>query len=156
MAAIANAGTKPRSTNAMSRHLKCIATLVAIAAALLAPPVLAQSASGVQLEFARAVYKHSVSLINRDRPQALLRAVVVLRVTLDDGDRWKAEVFRDNPEQPELTRRAIDSVDTLPPPTGLSPEARATLHGAGVIEAWLFQTDGHFALRTLALPQRDR
>ena len=89
-----------------------------------------------------------------DRPQPLLRAVVVLRVKLDEQNHWQAEVFRDNPDQPEMTRAALDSVAKLPAPVGLTPKAVELLRTQGLIEAWLFQNDGRFALKTLAKPQR--
>jgi hypothetical protein len=78
----------------------------------------------------------------------------VLRVKLDEQNQWRAEVFRDNPEQPELTQAAIASVAQLPAPVGLSPKAQQMLRDEGLIEAWLFQNDGRFALKTLAKPQR--
>jgi hypothetical protein len=120
-----------------------------------AKPAAAKPAApaDVNAEFARVVYQHSKSVHN-EQPQALLRAVVVLRVKLDEQNQWKAEVFRENPDQPELTKAALESVAALPAPTGLSPKAMEKLHGEGVIEAWLFQTDGRFALKSLAKPQR--
>ena len=80
--------------------------------------------------------------------------MVVLRIKLDEQGRWAAEVFRDNHEQPEMTRRALESVQRLPVPVGLSPAAREALQNQGLIEAWLFQNDGRFALKTLAKPQK--
>ena len=114
----------------------------------------AQSAEDVKADFARAVYLSSATLVHDERPQPLLRAVVVLRVRLDAQGQWQAEVYRDNPEQPEMTRAALQSVQRLPPPVGQSPAALALLREQGVIEAWLFQNDGRFALKTLAKPQR--
>jgi hypothetical protein len=137
----------------MIRFSTRIAATVTIAAAMFATSALAQSADEVRFDFARAVYRNSASLVNHDRPQPLLRAVVVLRVKLDSQNHWRAEVFRDNPEQPEMTRRALESVTNLPPLAGLSPKAEAMLHDDGLIEAWLFQSDGRFALKTLAKPQ---
>lgn len=130
-----------------------IATLV-LAASLGCTAACAQSADDVKVDFARAVYLSSATLVHDERPQPLLRAVVVLRVRLDGQGHWQAEVYRDNPNQPEMTRAALDSVHRLPPPVGLSPAAQALLRDDGVIEAWLFQTDGRFALKTLAKPQR--
>lgn len=115
---------------------------------------LAQTAEQVKADFARAVYQSSAAKVHNDRPQPLLRAVVVLRVKLDDQNQWKAEVFRDNPEQPEMTREALESVAKLPPPVGLTPHAQEMLRNEGLVEAWLFQKDGRFALKTLAKPQR--
>ena len=97
---------------------------------------------------------HSASQVHDERPQPLLRAVVVLRIRLDEQNKWQAEVFRDNPDQPEMTQAALESVAKLPAPVGLSPKAAAMLRGEGVVEAWLFQNDGRFALKTLAKPQR--
>jgi hypothetical protein len=37
---------------------------------------------------------------------------------------------------------------------GLSAQARQVLQSQGVIEAWLFEADGRFALKTLAKPQK--
>lgn len=108
----------------------------------------------VASEVAQTVYAHCADLVHHDRPQALLRAVVVLRLRLDEHNRWQAEVFRDNPQQPEMTRVALDSVARLPPAQGLSPQTLDKLHGEGVIEAWLFEKNGRFALKTLAKPQK--
>ena len=114
----------------------------------------AQSADQVKADFARAVYTNSAAQVHNDRPQPLLRAVVVLRVKLNEQNQWQAEVFRDNPDQPEMTRAALDSVAKLPAPVGLTPKAVELLRTQGLIEAWLFQNDGRFALKTLAKPQR--
>lgn len=130
---------------------------VAIAACLTlatATPAHAQSADQVKAEFARAVYLNSAGQVHNEQPQALLRAVVVLRIKLDEQGQWAAEVFRDNPDQPEMTRAALDSVAKLPAPVGLSAKARQLLQSDGLVEAWLFQNDGRFALKTLAKPQR--
>jgi hypothetical protein len=37
---------------------------------------------------------------------------------------------------------------------GLSPKARQLLRTDGLVEAWLFENDGRFALKSLAKPQR--
>lgn len=140
-----------------------MSTLRLIVCTLLLPPLLAalgtgaaraQSAEQLKADFARAVYLNSATRVHEDPPQPLLRAVVVLRVRLGDDDRWQAEVFRDNPAQPEMTRVALESVARLPPAVGLTHAARQALRGEGLIEAWLFQSDGRFALKTLARPQR--
>ena len=131
--------------------------VAALAIALLwAAPgaVLAQSADEVKADFARAVYQHSAAKVHNERPQPLLRAVVVLRIKLNEQNQWHAEVFRDNPDQPEMTRAAMESVAQLPVPVGLTPQAQQMLRNEGLVEAWLFQNDGRFALKTLAKPQR--
>ena len=118
-----------------------VAALVALASALFLSSTsnaYAQSADEVKAEFARAVYRSSATQVHDERPQPLLRAVVVLRVKLDEGNRWQAEVFRDNPSQPEMTRAALDSVARLPSPVGLSQTEAQQLRDDGLIEAWLF------------------
>jgi len=138
----------------MSRIVFKLAATAAFVVALLgAGPAVAQSADQVKADFARAVYRHWATKVHNERPQALLRAVVVLRVKLNDQDQWQAEVFRDNPQQPEMTQVALETVTRLPPPVGLTAKARELLHSQGLIEAWLFQNDGRFALKTLAKPQ---
>ncbi|MDO9073758.1 MAG: hypothetical protein Q7U73_10865 [Rubrivivax sp.] len=141
----------------MSSHtLKFVAAVAFVSALFLGGTgvAFAQTPDQVKAEFARAVYQTSAAKVHNERPQPLLRAVVVLRVKLDEQNQWKAEVFRDNPEQPEMTRAALESVAKLPAPTGLTPRAAEILRNEGLIEAWLFQNDGRFALKTLAKPQR--
>ena len=114
----------------MNRTASKFTAVAALATALLwAAPgtVLAQSADEVKAAFARAVYQHSAAKVHNDRPQPLLRAVVVLRVKLNEQNQWQAEVFRDNPDQPEMTRAAMESVAQLPMPAGLSPKAQQML-----------------------------
>jgi protein TonB len=131
-----------------------LVSLGLLAGCLLVGRAHAQSADQVKADFARAVYVHSATQVHNQRPQPLLRAVVVLRIKLDEQNRWQAEVFRDNPDQPEMTRAALESVARLPAPTGLSSKAVDMLRSEGLVEAWLFENDGRFALKTLAKPQR--
>ena len=134
------------------RHV--LASLCAAAALMSGVGAHAESLDQVRRGFAQMVYEDSRADINLGAPQPLLRAVVVLRVKLNEQNQWQAEVFRENPDQPELTKAALDSVAALPAPNGLSAKALEKLRGEGVIEAWLFQTDGRFALKSLAKPQR--
>jgi hypothetical protein len=139
----------------MSRIAKTLAAAtVVFALAGAAFQVKAQSADQVRADIARRVYVHSATQVHDQRPQPLLRAVVVLRIRLDDQGRFAAEVFRENTEQPEMTRVALESVQRLPAPVGLTPAAQKLLREDGVVEAWLFESDGRFALKTLAKPQR--
>ena len=138
----------------MSLFARNLVATLTISGMLFAGTALAQSAEQVKTDFARAVYVSSASLVHNEQPHPLLRAVVVLRVKLDAQNKWQAEVFRDNPQQPEMTRAALASVAKLPSPVGLSAQAQELLRGDGLIEAWLFQNDGRFALKTLAKPQR--
>jgi len=114
----------------------------------------AESIDQVRRGFAQMVYEDAGPDINREAPQPLLRAVVVLRVRLDAQDRWRAEVMRENDVEPGLTRKAIASVEHLPRAVEMSGTLAEQLHREGFVEVWLFQNDGRFALKTLALPQR--
>ena len=143
-----------RIAKALAPFSGAAAAVIFSAAVFAAAPARAQSADQVKADFARAVYLSNATQVHNEAPQPLLRAVVVLRVRLADNDQWQAEVFRENTEQPEMTRAALASVARLPAPVGLSAKARALLQGEGLIEAWLFQNDGRFALKTLAKPQR--
>ena len=136
--------------------MRPFAALPCLAAALLFSTVAARAESVEQLRrgFAQMVYEDAGPDINSDRPQPMLRAVVVLRVRLDATGRWCADVIRENDEQPELTRKALASVAHLSRTMPMSTAAAEQLHREGFLEVWLFQNDGRFALKTLALPQR--
>ena len=114
----------------------------------------AEGLEQVRRGFAQMVYEDAGPDINREAPQPLLRAVVVLRVKLTEAGRWTADVIRENDEQPELTRKALASVGHLARRMEMSAAAAEQLHGEGFLEVWLFQNDGRFALKSLALPQR--
>ena len=114
----------------------------------------AESLDQVRRGFAQMVYQDSRPDINLDAPQPMLRAVVVLRVRLNELGRWSAEVMRENDVEPELTRKALASVEHLETAMEVSAPLAERLHREGFVEVWLFQNDGRFALKTLALPQR--
>ena len=114
----------------------------------------ADSLDQVRRGFAQRVYEDSRADINMDAPQPMLRAVVVLRVRLNELGHWAAEVMRENDVEPELTRKALASVEHLGMAAEASSPLAEQLHREGFVEVWLFQNDGRFALKTLALPQR--
>jgi protein TonB len=126
-----------------------------LGAALAVGPAHASDHKGLPAQFARDVYHHSASHVHFHPPQAMLRAVIVMRIRLGQDGRWKPEVMRENAAQPQLTLRALRSVSLVPPPTDLTADEKSTLRNEGFVETWLFEDDGRFALRTLALPQHD-
>ena len=136
--------------------MRPFAASLCLAAALLAcaAGARAENLEKVRHDFAQLVYEDAGPDINRDRPQPLLRAVVVLRVKLNELGHWTADVIRDNDEQPEMTRKALASVAHLVKTMEVSATASEQLHREGFLEVWLFQNDGRFALKSLALPQR--
>jgi protein TonB len=135
-------------TSSALRHTAAAALLLSLASV-----TRAQSADDARVLFAREVYRTSPTDVFHNPPHPLLRAVVVMRVRLGDDGRWRAELLRDNVNQPEMTHAAQASVQRLPVPDGLSEAARRSLRDDGFVETWLFINDGRFALRSLALPQ---
>lgn len=119
----------------------------------MAPSARAGVPEEVRKDFAHAVYDGSPELVHNRNPQPLLRAVIVLNVKLDEGDHWRAEVVRTNDEQPEMLVRAMETVRRAPP-IQLTDEAKSELRRNGFIEAWLFDNDGSFQVKTLAKAQR--
>lgn len=140
------------------KYLTAITAAIALCAGFASVRAQAQTVADSRADFARRLYASAPAEVHHQAPQPLLRAVVVLRVRLGDGGRWQAEVLRDNPLRPELTRKALDSVARVAVPHDLSdawPEAlREELRVNGFVEAWLFEDDGRFALKTLARPQQ--
>lgn len=116
-------------------------------------PAFAGTPEAIRVDFAKAVYSGSPEFIHDRNPQPLLRAVVVLNVKLDAAERWLVEVVRTNDEQPEMLARAIETVRRAPT-VSMPDHVRASLHRDGFMEAWLFDNDGRFQVKTLAKAQR--
>lgn len=89
------------------------------------------------------------------RPQALLRSVVVVRYSVDGGGRLlRSEIMRSNRDR-ETEATALASLRNAAP----FPKPASHLLRQGKVEfseTWLFNNDGRFQLRTLALPQMDQ
>jgi protein TonB len=86
------------------------------------------------------------------RPQALLRSVVVLKYHVDrDGQLTRSEILRGNhdPETEATALAALRSAAPFP-----KPAPHLLHHGrVEISESWLFNNDGRFQLRSVALPQ---
>jgi len=136
----------------MSVKTICFSLIAGSLLSVMQPASAAVSEQGKK-EFAKAVYSGSSDLVHDRNPQALLRAVIVLSVKLDESNQWKAEVIRGNEQQPEMQARAIDTVRRAPVPQ-LTEADRAELQRSGLMEAWLFDSDGTFQVKTLAKAQK--
>jgi periplasmic protein TonB len=136
----------------MSAKTICCSFLTGALLAFLAP-AQAGVPDDVRKDFAQAVYTGSPDLVHNGNPQPLLRAVIVLNVKLDDGGHWQHEVVRTNSEQPEMLARAIETVHRAPP-IAVNDDVRGELRRNGFMEAWLFDNDGRFQVKTLAKAQR--
>ena len=105
-------------------------------------------------EIATHIHAHSPQWIHDQRPQALLRAVVVARIKVDGAGRAQAEVVRSR--DADMSQRMLQSVRAASPfPAPPRPLAK-TLSTTGYTETWLFNSDGRFQVRTIAQPQLDQ
>jgi len=86
------------------------------------------------------------------KPHHLLRAVIVLEVTVDAGGRVVGSRILRSPKSKPLDDMALASLRKAAP---LPPPPKALLRRGNLVysETWLVQNDGRFQLRTLALPQ---
>ena len=169
-----------KAMTAMNNKLgiSLIATLVAgCSTPILTPPFATENrpvdAAGEQIDttrdatstaFTLAGYKedlaHRISQANStrvyiERPQALLRSVVVLKYQVDrNGNLVRSEILRSNRDrETEATAMAtLKNAAPFPkPPAHLLRQDRVE-----ILESWLFNNDGRFQLRTIAQPQMDQ
>ncbi|NDI86408.1 energy transducer TonB family protein [Undibacterium crateris] len=121
----------------------------------LPPPAPSQAASidAYKREVAQRVYASFPSYVYQEQPQPLLRAVIVLRYVINaDGSLSRVELLRGNGDR-FAEQRAMQSLRQAAPfakpPAKLIRGARLELS-----ETWLFNDDGRFQVRSIALPQR--
>ncbi|TAK90150.1 MAG: energy transducer TonB [Burkholderiaceae bacterium] len=105
-------------------------------------------------EVAAWVSVHNNRDVYSSQPQALLRGVVVLSINVDsDGVVQGVRVLRGSGDR-EVEQRAVQSVwraSPLPRPNRAVINGQATLNFS---ETWLFNNDGRFQLRSIALAQK--
>jgi protein TonB len=112
----------------------------------------ANSLAAYQRELAMHISQTNSSKVYTGNPQAMLRAVLVMKFSIDaKGKLLKKDFVRSNHDK-EAEATAIASLvnaQAFPqPPSFLLEQGRLE-----IIETWLFNTDGRFQLRTIALPQ---
>ena len=92
--------------------------------------------------------------IYTDRPQALLRSVVVVKFSVDaEGKLLRSEIVRSNHDRVTEATALSTLRNTAPFP---KPAAILLRNGRlEVSETWLFNNDGRFQIRSVALPQMD-
>jgi len=119
------------------------------------PPAVAvkmMNLEGYKEALARHISSVNASRIYAGRPQALLRAVIVLKFYVDEsGKLTRSEVVRTNHDKvAEATALAsLRGAAPFPQPTSALLK-RGTVE---ISETWLFNNDGRFQLRTIAAPQ---
>lgn len=103
-------------------------------------------------DLAMRISQTNLSNIYTDRPQALLRSVIVLKYVINaDGKLLRSEIVRSNHDK-TTEKIALSSISNAAP----FPRPGSHLLRNGkleVTETWLFNTDARFQLRTIALPQ---
>jgi protein TonB len=102
---------------------------------------------------ARRIVERNPSYVQKRRPQAMLRSLVVVAFVVNrDGKVVSSSVYRTNgDDEAEATALAtLRRASPLPPPP---PKLLNRLGQVEMMEDWLFNDDGKFQLRTLAMPQ---
>jgi protein TonB len=89
------------------------------------------------------------------RPQALLRSVIVVKYQVDgNGNLVRSEIMRTNRDRVNEATAMSSLKNTAPFP---KPAPHLLRQGrVEIMESWLFNNDGRFQLRTIALPQMDQ
>lgn len=108
-----------------------------------------------QLELANHLSRVNAPKIYAGNPQALLRSVIVLRITLNSqGNLVSKAIVRSNKDRETETTALSSLVHAQPFP---QPPALLLKQGKlDMVETWLFNSDGRFQLRTIALPQANQ
>lgn len=105
-------------------------------------------------DLALRISQRNLNSIYTGRPQALLRSVIVLKYVINaDGKLLRSEIIRSNHDK-VTENTALSSISNAAP----FPKPVAHLLSNGkleITETWLFNNDGRFQLRTIALPQMD-
>lgn len=112
----------------------------------------ATTTDGYKQDLARRIAQVNSTSVYVERPQALLRAVIVIKYVVDrDGNLVKSEILRSNRDRHAETSALGSLKNTAPfpkPPAALLQGGRIELS-----ESWLFNNDGRFQLRSVALAQ---
>ena len=113
----------------------------------------ASSIDSYKSEIAARISQINANLVYQDNPQAMLRAVIVVHYVLDaDGRLLKAGIVRSNQDKVAENTALASLKNSAPFP---SPSPRLLKGGRfDASETWLFDDDGRFQLRSIALPQR--
>lgn len=115
----------------------------------------ALTAEGYKTDLAKRISQVNFTSVYVERPQALLRAVIVIKYTVDrDGRLLHSEILRSNRDRQAETRALGSLASAAPfpkPPEALLRQGRIELS-----ESWLFNNDGRFQLRSVALAQMDQ
>jgi protein TonB len=109
--------------------------------------------SRYKVELAQHISKINTAFTTADRPQSMLRSVVVVAFKLDNQGRvLTSSIYRTNGDS-NAERIALTSLrqsSPLPAPPEILMGQNSEIE---VMEDWLFNSDGRFQLRSIAAPQ---
>jgi len=110
---------------------------------------------GYKRDLAQRIVQVNSTKVYTSRPQALLRSVIVVRYSIDaHGKLLRSDIVRSNRDG-ENEATALTSLRKAAPFP--KPASHLLRYGkVEVSETWLFNNDGRFQLRSLALPQMDQ
>lgn len=112
----------------------------------------ATSVDGYKVDLAKRISQVSFTSVYVERPQALLRSVIVIKYVVDgEGNLVTSEILRSNRDKAAEASAmgSLKSAAPFPkPPPALLRHGRIELS-----ESWLFNNDGRFQLRSIALAQ---
>jgi len=114
----------------------------------------AATVDSYKADLAQRIYAVNSTQVYTTRPQALLRSVVVVKYTVDgSGNLVRSEIARSNHDRTTESTALSTLRKSAPfpkPSPHLLRNGRLEMH-----ESWLFNNDGRFQLRSLALAQMD-
>lgn len=115
----------------------------------------ARTLTGYKEDIAHRISETSSTKVYVDRPQALLRSVIVLKFVIDaNGKLLRSDIARSNHDA-AAEATALASLRNAAP----FPKPGADLLRNGRVElseTWLFNNDGRFQLRSIAQPQMNQ
>ena len=112
----------------------------------------ARTLTGYKEDIAHRISETSSTKVYVDRPQALLRSVIVLKFVIDaNGKLLRSDIARTNHDSAAEATALASLRNAAPFP---KPGANLLQNGrVELSETWLFNNDGRFQLRSIAQPQ---
>ena len=112
----------------------------------------ARTLTGYKEDIAHRISETSPIKVYVDRPQALLRSVIVLKFVIDaSGKLLRSDIVRTNHDSATEATALASLRNAAPFP---KPGANLLRNGrVELSETWLFNNDGRFQLRSIAQPQ---
>ncbi|MDY7546006.1 hypothetical protein RGU75_07150 [Glaciimonas sp. CA11.2] len=119
-----------------------------------ATPTNTTTIDGYKRNLAQRIVAVNSTKVYIGRPQALLRAVIVLKFYIDaDGQLLRTQIMRTNKDRAAEAVAMLSVKNAAPFP---KPDRDLLRKGEiEISESWLFNTDGRFQLRSIADAQMD-